>query len=110
MTFIKAFFTQASVRERWAVGDQAVLAIEEHALVLAALIAYGAPLLLLLMGMALGSMIGPASSGDVNAALGALTGLVCGATAVKLHACFARNKSYYQAQVVGKHLGPVNTH
>jgi len=109
MTFIKAFFVAPNSEERWSVDDQAVLGIEEHALVFAALIAYGVPLMLLILGALGGSKLSFFSA-DVSAALGAFVGLMVGALLVRLHARFSRNNTYYQARVLGKNLEPVNTH
>ena len=102
MTFIKAFFTQQSPAEVWAVGDQAVLGIEENALVVAALIAYGIPLVLLILGMLLGASSGFSLSVELNAALGALFGLSLGAVFVKYHARLTKSQLYFQAQVLGR--------
>lgn len=107
MTFIKASFFDGSEVKSWKVGDQAVLGIEEHALVRAALIAYLLPLGLMLVGAGILPHLLPQAFGfgeDGAAMLGAAAGLMIGAFAVRFHSRSASGRNYYQAKVIAKAL------
>lgn len=104
ITFIKALFEDQSSQQDWAVGDNAILGVSENALVWAALIAYGIPLLFLVIGAYGGTKLGSASSQELMSVVGAICGLLIGGLSVRIHQCFSQKKSFYQAYVVGKTL------
>ncbi len=105
MTFIKALFTDSSRRHIWASGDTAVLGVNEHALVFAALLAYGLPLALMIVGIGLAGYWAGALSNDLYTAFGALVGLIIGGVVVKLHGIFIRDDSVFHAYVLDKSIG-----
>lgn len=104
MTFIKALFEGQSRSQDWTVGDNAILGISENALVWAALIAYGIPLLFMIIGAYAGTNLGSGGSHELMSAFGALSGLLVGGLSVRIHQRFSRKKSFYQAYVIGKAL------
>lgn len=102
MTIIKAGYTDSTQHQTWVVGDQAVLAVEENALVIAALLSYGLPLLGLMAGVFIGAQLGSSVSNDLTTALGAFVGLIVGGGAVKLHSLYAKSKALFQPHVIAK--------
>lgn len=99
MTFVKAFFDQQSKNLAWQVGDRAILGIEENALVKAAIIAYGLPLVFMLVTAGLVSQWVQL---DFVVALSAFVGLVGGAILVRLFLRFSRGNTNFHAIVLGK--------
>lgn len=102
MTFIKAVYTDVTREQGWVNGDQAVIGVEENALVFAALFAYGIPLLGMMIGLFVGVEVGGSLSNDVTTILGALLGLFVGGGVVKLHSLFTHNKTLFQPLVIAK--------
>ncbi|MFL0803103.1 MAG: SoxR reducing system RseC family protein [Agarilytica sp.] len=105
MTFIKALYTDASKRHIWVNGDTAVLGVNENALVFAALLAYGLPILLMMLGIGVGGYWSGTLSNDLHTVFGALVGLIIGGVIVKLHGLFIRDDSVFQAYVLDKSIG-----
>ncbi len=105
MTFIKALFTDSSRHHIWVSGDTAVLGVNEHALVFAALLAYGLPLAFMIAGIGVGGYWGGGLSNDLHTVSGALVGLIIGGVIVKLHGLFIRDDSVFQAYVLDKLIG-----
>lgn len=102
MTFIKALYGPSVRDEIWREGDKVVLGVNENALVYAALLAYGLPIGFMLLGAFLGERFSFLQSNDVSSLVGALVGLLCGGIFVKFHSRFARDKSVFQAYVLGR--------
>lgn len=98
MTLIKARFSSASksyANKIWAVGDEIDIGIEENALVLATLIVYLLPLVLLVVGALVGSL-----HSDVVSVFASLAGLVLGALVVRWHSDRSSKDSFYHAVVL----------
>lgn len=102
MTYIKAIYTDTTKKQAWETGDQAVLAVEENALVFAALLSYGLPLLGMMAGILMGAKLGGALSNDLYTAFGALLGLLFGGGAVRLHSLYTKGKAVFQPHVIAK--------
>lgn len=102
MTLIKVLFTGESRKVGWRIGDSAVLGVEELSLVYGALVAYGLPLILMLLGMLAASLWIAPDLGDVSAVGGAFVGLIVGGVAARVHSAINKNRSCYQAFVLGK--------
>lgn len=100
MTIVKAFHTDSSYRVDWVVGDQAILGVEENALMAGTFIAYGVPLISMIFGMFVGIYFLPIANAEFSSALGAFLGLVCGGVLVRLIGKSQQQKTYFQAYVL----------
>jgi len=67
------------------IGDSVVVGIEEQALLVSALVVYGVPLLLMLLGALLAGAMFGVNHVDRNTMIGAIVGLVIGLLWVKGH-------------------------
>ncbi len=101
MTVVRAYLNDSSASVEWSVGDQAVLGVNENALVLGALIAYGIPLVCMILGAALGNGLFLAEV-ELYSVLGALLGLIVGGILVRIVSRSQQQKPYFQAHVVGR--------
>ncbi|HWU83386.1 MAG TPA: SoxR reducing system RseC family protein [Methylophilaceae bacterium] len=84
------------------IGDQVVVAIEEHAVLMSAFIVYGVPLAALLLGAVVGHACsdGSATQSDMYALAGAVTGLVLGLGWVKAYATARVMSHRYQPTIL----------
>ncbi|MFL0809656.1 MAG: SoxR reducing system RseC family protein [Agarilytica sp.] len=98
MTFVKAFFDEQSRNLPWRIGDRAILGVQENALVFAALIAYGVPLICMLIASSIATLY---FQHDFYVALGAAFGIVCGAVLVKAYMRKSRGSTRFHARVIG---------
>ncbi len=105
MTLVKAIFSEYSANDVWEEGDQVILGVNESALVLAALLAYGVPLVGLIVGALVGERFGFLQSNDMSSLFGAIVGLLCGGAVVKFHSRFVQDKSVFHAYVLGRAIG-----
>ena len=96
MSCVKARFSSPSKRI-WQVGDAVQIGIEESALMKAAFVSYVLPLITMLLGVLLASLV---SDGDVLAAIGATFGLCVGFGFSKFHASRLKNAQTYHALVM----------
>lgn len=99
MTRIKATLLKPQESLYWQVGDIAEIAIDEFALVNATLIAYGIPLLVMLLATVISNVY---SVTDVYVALFAFLGLLLGGTFVRWHSAINLDNTGYHAKVVRK--------
>jgi sigma-E factor negative regulatory protein RseC len=100
MTLIKVNFAERQSASQWALGEQAILGMDERALVNAALLLYGLPLLGLVFGTWFGYVIGAGT--EPATVLGAVSGLALVAVAVKTALRQKKLSAFFQAKIVGK--------
>lgn len=100
MTLIKALF-RGDKEQIWTVGERVVLGVDRHILVLAALISYVLPLVLMILAVATAQVVFNGAS-DIQAIIAAMLGLLLGAVAVRVHAHSNIGKHRFQAQVIGR--------
>jgi len=82
------------------IGDIVVVGIEEKAVLFSSMMVYGLPLITMLIGVLIANALSPASSGDLYAVLGALSGLAVGYAWLKGHAQTKRFDSRYQPVIL----------
>lgn len=122
MTLIKAFFQKendsnsdampgeaieverpAQECDRWKVGDTAIIGVAENALLAAAFFAYGVPLILMVIGLMLSQVLPPlVSSSDLQAALGALIGILVGGLVVRYWSKHRKDDGFFHAHVLSQ--------
>lgn len=99
MTCIKAVLLKPQESSHWQVGDVAEIAIDELALVNATFIAYGVPLIAMLLMTAVANGYGLT---DAYVALFALVGLLLGGVFVRWHSAIHVDNTGYHAKVMRK--------
>jgi len=83
------------------VGDNVVVGVEENALLFGSLLAYGVPLLTLIIGAMLGNWMSPANWGrDMASALGAGAGLLLGMLWLKGRTAMRGHDARYQPVIL----------
>lgn len=100
MSHIKVYFNEDQSRN-WVLGDQVEIGISEDSLVTATLVVYMVPLILMVLGAYLGSMLGASDAFSVS---GAILGLLLGALWSRWHSFRHKSNCRYHAMV----LGPIN--
>ncbi len=96
MTSVKAYLDSNNTRI-FRVGEQVQIGIDERALLVATLLAYFVPLVLMLLAAGLSHM---AFGSDGLSALAALFGLAIGAWFVRLHARRQQHSALFHPQVL----------
>ncbi len=92
---IKAYYCEDSDRG-FAPGDTVDIGIAENALVIATLISYMLPLLIMVVSAFFAGRFG----GELLSVVGALLGLAVGALAVRWHAARHSNNAYFRPVVL----------
>lgn len=112
MTTVKAFFPKelysgeeasSVLRDGWTIGDIALIALEERALVQASLISYGTPLIGLVAFSFVGGLL---ALPDAVVAMLALAGLIVGGLFVRKYASVNVGETKYHPVVVNKIIAP----
>jgi sigma-E factor negative regulatory protein RseC len=94
--YVRALIDEAQ-HKQLAIGDTVEIDVPDDVILQASVMVYLVPLLMLIVGMFLGSWLSP---GDPGAIFGGLLGLLAGAGIVRWHAAHVRNDGRIQPRVV----------